>query len=223
MLLNFSRILLNAADGSPGGGSPSGPTTPPTPQAQAASPSFVTKDDLKSFAEEMRNGLFADLRRAGALGKDSKPKRGDEAPASEQPPVTQAGPDPMKLRELDRAVARLGGAAKLSDAAYKRMERAFVEEGPGDAATWAKEYLGDFGIAPQTAGATTPSQTTTHDPNRQPVSNAGGVPGSAIPLEERSLIGMSESDVNHLIKTKGLQWYARRYTQDMRGRRILIK
>jgi hypothetical protein len=225
-LFLFKRILMNAADGSPGGGSSPAPTSPTNPPAQGgAQPQYVTKDDLKSFADEMRNGLFADARRAGMLGKDSKTKQpqrgGDEDPPSSSPATA---PDPMKFRELDRAVTRLGFADKLDDTAFKRMERAFIEEAPTDAAAWVKGFLGGFGLA-QSAPATAAEQkptTTVTDPKRPPVSNAGGVPTSQVPIEERSLIGMSESDINHLVKTKGIQWVRQTLYRQLRGVRVQV-
>jgi hypothetical protein len=218
----FLRILMNAADGSPGGGAPPAPGAPAPAPAQGQ-PQGLTRDDLKSFADDVRNGVFADLRRAGVLGKEPKSKRGDEEPVAGTPPAPPAA-DPMKLRELDRALGRLGAADKLSDAAYKRMERAFVEEAPTDTAAWAKDYLGGYGFAQPAPGSAAGGQqaSTVSDPNKPPVSNAGGVPNPNVPIEERSLIGMSESDINHLVKTKGPQWVRKRLYEQLRGVRVKV-
>lgn len=210
----IKRFLMTEADGSPGNGAAPPAPAPAEPPAQGAP--VVDVEAIKAAAAQAaRDAAYAELRRNGALGKD-KPKANGEAVPTPAPP-----PDLGRLRQLDRAVARTPHAARLSDAAYSRLERAFIEEAPSDAGVWLKDYFEGLGIAPTAA----PAASTAQPPARSasPVSDGGTPPVSKVSLEEADLRSLTESDRDHLIRTKGAGWYMRKLAEQDKGRLVRIR
>jgi hypothetical protein len=187
--------------------------TPAEPQAQGAAPAFDLDAFAAKVAEQTRNSMFAELRKAGVLGKQPKSV---EAPANVGPAPAQ--PDMSRLRQFDRAIARTGQA--LQDAAIARMESAFVAESPSDADAWVREYLGSFGVA---APQPTPSQTATA-PARvgPPASDGGAPPPSRVPLEQQDILRMSEGDRTALVKQIGPAEFSRRLLSQASGKTYRI-
>jgi hypothetical protein len=190
------RILMTEADASPGGGSPETPPKPNTTDQPPAQAATLTRDDLKAFAKEMRDGIFADLRKAGAFEKKTKAPPPPEPTDSEvQPSSAPPAPDLMKLRELDRAIAISGH--KVGSAAYKRIEREFTTDAPTNAEEWVKEYFADMGVAPPQAPP--PPTTKGADPppapkNDRPASDRGTPPAPRLPDNEVDLFSLSPEE-----------------------------
>lgn len=218
------RILMNAADASPGGGpATSSNSTPapapnpsPTPQAQGDGQP-LTLDGVKPVLMQLvRDALNADARRSGS-GKQPQPKpknNGASAPTF----------DGARYRELDRAVTRAGMAETLSGTAYRRLERAFADENPEDAESWVADYFAGLGVAKSkpttTATNTTATTAVTAAPTTPPVSDRGAPPAVQAPLEERDLTTLSAADRAALIQSKGLDWYVKTLARQQAGKRI---
>lgn len=184
------------------------------PQAQGAAPAFDLDAFAAKVAEQTRNSMFAELRKAGVLGKQPKSV---EAPANVGPAPAQ--PDLSRLRQFDRAIARTGQS--LQDAAVARMESAFLAEAPTDADAWVRDYLGSFGVAapptqPPTHNATAPARVG------PPASDGGAPPPSRIPLEQQDILRMSEGDRAALVKQIGPAEFSRRLLAQASGKTYRI-
>lgn len=96
MFQRLSKCLMNEADGGSGNGAPAAPAAPAQPPASsAAAPAPVVPVDQLAgvIAEQMaslRNGIFADLRKAGVF----KEARTQEAPAPAPQPAPSHAPTP---------------------------------------------------------------------------------------------------------------------------------
>lgn len=233
MLIRITRYLMNVADGSPGGGAPAAPGAPvvtPTPApapapAQGAAPTIdrATEDAL---IKKGRDAAFAELRRNGHLKKSYvEPNDGDGAGGSNGKPATPASNDSSAYRRLDRALNRSGHAARLSDAQYGRLERAFAAETPDDADGWVKDYFDGLGAAPP-AGAPPATTTTTVTPPATgatpPVTARGTPAASQVPIEEANLLKLTDDDRKALIASKGLKWFTQKYQEQLKGVRIKV-
>jgi hypothetical protein len=216
--MNLRRILMNAADASPGSGA--APAVAPTtePQAQGAAP--LTMDSVAKLVADalvqQRNSIFAEMRR----GRDDEKK-----PAKATSASSDAAPDVSRLRQLDRALARTPHASKLSDSQYARLERAFVTESPDDASSWLTDYFGDVGsaAAPAAAGTTAPNSAATAARTGAPASDGGAPAASQVPVDERRIVGMSQTDVEHLVKTKGPAWLSAKLRTELKGVSVRVK
>lgn len=202
------RIFMNEADASPGGGTATpAPAAPPasTP-AQEATPA-VSIDQVKNLMSEtltgFKNALFADMRKAGALGKE-KPNGDSTTTPTATPPA--AAPATSGLTEADlearleqeRVITRVQVENKLSEAAIKRMKSALKAEKPDDIAAWTSSYLADLGLV-RTTDPSTPSAVTapTVAPNGAPASDKGSpAPSGAVGWRHefaQNPIGMSKA------------------------------
>lgn len=172
------RIFMNEADSGSGNGAsvppppapaapsaaPTAPESPPSP-----SPQFVTKADLEAFG----NGLFANFRKAGLLGKE-KPSEPTPPPSpTPSAPSAQAGLTGADLDarfELERVVASREGKHGLSEAQTKRLRAALHGVSRESIAAEADSYLADLGLVkatppPQPATPQTPATPAPAKPN----------------------------------------------------------
>lgn len=220
------RILRNQEGASPGGGAAPPPAQQPTtPPAQGAAP--LTRDDLKSFADDVRNGVFAELRRSGVLA--DKPKAKAAAKDDETPNGTTAQPaaDP---RRFDRTMVRLGIGPKLSERQMMALERDFLADNPSDPDAFIKQWASDFGIAleqPKPAGTAAAGaqqqgqgqaqqQTVT-----QPITARGAPPPSQVPVEEVNLWTCSQADRDAYANKHGASKYFERLREQ--GKNVKVK
>lgn len=242
--MHLRRILMNAADKSPGSGAP--PPTPPTPgqnpppttpaeggapPAGAPANGAVTLEAIQGMITAGHDKIFADLRRAGVLGSTTPKPTPKPTPApSGDPnaaPAAAPAPDISELRALDRALTR-SGRTNLDEAAYRRLERSYVEERPANAEQWVTDYFQGFGVPvggasspAQTPATPAPAGTPAAAPNGQPpASNRGAPAAPQVPLEEQSLLTMSAADRAALIKSKGLKVYTEMYAKQVGGMTI---
>lgn len=213
------RILMSEADSSGGNGavvpsvvSPPSESAAPVPTAPAGGV------DVDTIATKVRDSLFAELRRAGVFEKQ-KPA----APVAKgESPSANPQPDPLKLRALDRALAKTGLASSLSDSQYQRAERAFAAEDPPDVESWTRDYFAGFG-APNPSPVTQPAPQPAQPANARPASDRGSPPAPQVPLYEQKLRDLSEADRSALIKEKGLQWYRTKLAADLKGQPIKLR
>lgn len=184
------RIFMTEEGGSPGGGA-----APPAPEQPAASPvpSAEVLDQMKSAMNEViggfrteltswKNGIFADLRKSGALGK---------AQPTETPPTPSPAPTPTAapasasltmdqvetMLEQTRVIERASVENGLTDAQVKRMKGALKAEAPEDVASWTKAYLADMGLVKAPATPTNPTAPNPSvSPSTQPPASDKGSP-----------------------------------------------
>lgn len=211
----FKRILMNQVDASPGNSSGAAAADVPAaevqPQAQGAAVVTMTQVELdaamaaavdKGFAKA-RDSFHAEARRTSAAPKAKI--KGDEAP-----PVT-APLDPLKLRSLDRALAKSGLASRLSDTQYQRAEKAYAAEDPENAEAWVADYFNGFNAAAPIANPPATAQATTAAPaqptNAQPASSRGAPPAPQVPLDEMNVWTMSVADRDAFIAKHGTKKY----------------
>ncbi len=228
------RIFMTEADGSPGGGAvaadPAAPTAAPTAPESPAAPltaeavasivSAAMDGKLKAF----ENGLFANARKAGLLGKD-KPAS-DPAPTSQPTPsapvAAQAGLTGADLDarfELERVIATREGKYGLNEAQTRRLRSALSGVPRESLPSEADSYLADVGLAKATPSpAPTTSQTQTTAPVKPNVSDRG----TAAPIDSRDFEGvlnsrpfeMTQHDVDDLTlkhgHDKGMQMFQER-------------
>ena len=118
------RVYMAAEDS--GGKSivPPATSTPPAPPAQGApdpKPAPATID-VATLVKEIRDGVFADLRRTGLL-KKSAIRELEGGTAKPGDPATPAPAlDLSAARAFDRTIGRLGYANNLSERQYARAE-----------------------------------------------------------------------------------------------------
>lgn len=209
------RILRNQADGSPGGGTPppasAAPAGQPAPQASGAAPALDTAQVealAAALLPKLKDGVFAEARRAGLLGK--KPASGEGTAEAPRPTSTT-----VNFRPLDRAIATSG--RQLNEAAYNRIEKAFAEEQPENATSWLADYFGGLGAPAPAAPATTQQQSAATTGNTPPVTQRGTPPAPQVPIEERPIMSMSDEDRQHFIDTKGVRAYVEKLNREKKA------
>jgi hypothetical protein len=211
------RILRNQEGSSPGNGAAPQPPaqTPAEPQAQGAA-----QLDARKLAEEVRNSVFAEMRKAGLLGK-----RADEQPATTPAtPPAQASPQPVDTQTLiarERAFSRAmaGSGRQMSDAQVARMERAYEAEAPPDPAGWVKGYLADmFGTASGTI--------TTPGPSGPPRSDHGSPAPVSTNADTIDPWRLSEDQVREMVRRDGMaavgKMASARMRRSLSGQRLII-
>lgn len=238
--MQLRRILMNAVDKGGGSGAPAPTPTPApgqtpaptpaptpdpnaapagTPQAQGAA---LSPEAIAQIAAGVRDGVFAELRKAGVLGNTNPKPKPTPAPAPNGDPNAAATPpDISELRALDRALTR-AGRTNLDETAYRRLERSFTEERPANVEQWVTDYFQGFGVPAAAASAQTPATPAPAGtpapgaPNGQPSASDRGAPAAPkLPLEEQNLLTMSDADKQALIKQKGLKFFSELYTKQV--------
>jgi hypothetical protein len=193
-----NRFLMNEEDGSPGGGSaPPAPAEPPaTPAAAPAPEPTIPISQLKSVIGEvfgeLRNGIFADLRKAGALKKD-EPTPPVKQPAAAPASTGLTAAEVQQMLERDRVLTRAEVEHKLTPAQAKRMRSIIEVDGPEDVTGWVSSFVTDMGIA-RTDTSTPATPSTPALPNAAPISDRGAAaPAGAVGwrYELNNPIGMS--------------------------------
>lgn len=181
---------MNEADGSPGGGAvPAVPAEPPAAPA-APAPAAVTVDQVKSLMTEMltgfKNATFAELRKAGALGKEKSSPDPTAAPSPQSPAAAVPASTGLSLAEVEamleqqRVVTRAAVEHKLTDAQVKRLNNALKTDKPEDIAAWTNTYLTDMALVKQPDQPSTPvTPASAPQPGGAPISDKGSpAPGS---------------------------------------------
>ena len=133
-----TRVFRNQEGASPGGGAPAAPAEPDasTGTAAPAAPA-LTPDLLKSMiaeavagiGTEVKNGVFAELRRAGALKQDKPASTPTSEPAPPSPSAPQAGISAADMKafvERTRTIERMAAKNEWTDAQLRRAESAMA-------------------------------------------------------------------------------------------------
>jgi hypothetical protein len=221
MLIKPTLFLRNEEGGSPGGGSI---PTPPIPAAAPAAtqPAAIPVDQLKEVVggmlTEFRNGIFADLRRTGALKPDKPVEHPSPTPVAQHAPGAPA-PAGVSMADMERsieikfAVQQMRSEHGLSDAQATHLKTHLDHSRPSDAFSAAKSYLSDLGLAKVSAPnpvtqntappvAVAPSQTT-------PIKTANlGAPAPGDSVDVEALVtsqplNMSGHDYDNLVAKVG--------------------
>lgn len=218
--MQLKRFLMNEEGGSPGGGS-APPAAPPSPPAStgAATPAepTVPVSQLKAVIGEVfgefRNGLFADLRKSGALGKE-KPAEPSQQPQPQSLSVAApassglSADDVQSMMLQERVFARAEAEHKLTDTQVEWMRTALKGVPAGELTTKASAFLRSMGIAkgasePSTQPpAAAPVQSTTPPISDKGAPSPGGVTAWQRELTENPL-GMSPAAVTAMMSELG--------------------
>ncbi len=221
-----NRMLMNSQpnDGAPTG-APPGQVAPVSPPAQgtAAEPSML--DQIAKLIDtkmaEQRNGIFADLRKTGAFGKAAKNQ--EEAAT---PSTTGLTDDVQQLIARERAFTRAAATAKLTDAQFGRMERAWQADKPDDSSGWVRDYLADLGVQQPTAPAAPQVQPA---PVRSgpPASDSGSPAPVTAPSDQSEPWRMTDDDYQSLVRRDGIPAVGAKFREQfhraLKGRRIRLK
>lgn len=210
--MRINRILRNQEDSSPGSGATvtPAPTPAPAPSGAAATPPVpvdALKEVLGPVLSEFRNGIFADLRKAGAFKPDKPVEHPNPTPTPQQAPGAPnaaAGlsvADVEAMLERERVITARATKYELTDAQIRRMKSALSGVAADQFAIEADAFLNDLGLV-RTAAATQQSQpvqpqvTQVAQPsNQHPASDKGSpAPGGVLDWEREfaeNPIGMS--------------------------------
>lgn len=207
--------LQQEADASNGGGAAPAPTT--------AQGSVLDGDTLRALTGEIRNAVFAELRRSGALREPSektapKPTRAEPAgDVEERLAALQA--DSVRMRAYDRACASLG----LDDDQAAMLEGMYRSANVGP--EQAREWLVTTATKLKLTGRTTvnpPQSTPPASPSRS-VSDAGAPSAPLAATEDTSALVMSPADRAAYIKQHGMAAFRAKVQRDARGSRVGIR
>lgn len=216
------RMLMNSQpdDGSPGGGAPDGTGAPSAPAQGAAAPDVLgqVKELIAGEMKGIRDGIFADLRRSGALGKEKQP---EAAQPSGDRPLTAA--DVERISRREREFGRL--TSGLTDDQAALMERLYRAERPDDAdlPTWVRTTRTTLGFDRQGGVPTHNQPRNLAAPTGPPVSDAGSPAAPHVVTEDTPLMQLSAEDRMHLLKTKGAAWYNATLRAQLKGVRVVLK
>jgi hypothetical protein len=195
-----NRFLMNEEDASPGGGSvppaPAEPTATPAaaPAPEPAIPISQLKSVIGEVFGELRNGIFADLRKAGALKKD-EPVTPAKQPAAAPASTGLTAAEVQQMLERDRVLTRAEIEHKLTPAQAKRMRGILEADRPEDVSGWVSSFVTDMGLV-RTETSTPATPSTPAVPNTAPISDRGAAaPAGAVGwrYELNNPIGMSSA------------------------------
>lgn len=183
----FSGPSLEPDDGDGGGTVDLPAAVEPEQQAQG-----VSLDQMKDMFAEFKNGIFADLRRSGAMNKKKEQKQEHKIEPSD---------DIQSLMARERSFERATSGKNLSENALKRLERAFHADSPDDVSVWVSEYLSDFGLSDSENGkSSSPGDNINASDN--PVTNLPA-PAGTTPVETRDPYEYTTDDVEALVHKHG--------------------
>lgn len=207
-------FLRNEEDGSPGGGT-APPAPAPSPAANEGAAASVTVDDIKnvvgSMMSELRNGIFADLRKAGALKQDKtqdeKPRQSAPKEAPPAPAPTFSMEDVQRLLDIRDVSNRMRNERKATDAQIARFEKSLQYEKPENILSYATTWFDDLGIGKaetnQQGQAPAPKLVATPAPISDKGSPApGGVHDWQRELAENP-VGMSDANWRRMVAELG--------------------
>lgn len=138
------------------------------------------------IAAQVKNGVHADLRRAGIYDK-ATPSPTAPAPkpaAAELPGASGPGMTAAEVQQLlarERAFERTVAPAALNDRQRARMEESYQAVNPSDPAEWARGYLDDLGIGNKNASPSTPINASQQTPASAQPAPAAPAPARATP------------------------------------------
>jgi hypothetical protein len=208
--------LQQEADSSPGGGAAPAPTT--------AQGTALDGDTLRALTGEIRNAVFAELRRSGALREPAsaekpapKPSRAEPAgDVEERLAAIQA--DSVRMRAYDRACASLG----LDDDQSAMLESLYrsANIAPEAAREWLGSAVSKLKLAGRTAATPIPN-TPTGSPSRS-VSDAGAPAQPLAATEDTSALLMSPADRAAFIKQHGMAAFKAKVQRDAKNTRVGI-
>lgn len=235
------KYLMNEQDGSPGGGAvpntPAQPTAPNGAAEPAATAPQIPADVLKSalgevlagVLPELRNGIFADLRKAGVF-KPEKPTAPESPPATTAAQSASMSPSDVKtMLAYDRAITRAEVEHKLTDRQSTRMRAALEVDKPDDVGAWAASYLTDMGLmkSAATVAPATPLQPATPPAPAAPTAPVASKPnisdkGPAAPSDARDSeaiydnrpLDATHHDFERLVLKKGNREQALQFAAD---------
>ncbi len=196
--MKLKRIYMNEVDSSPGGGAVT-PAQAAVPAQGAPVVASIPVEQAKAMFGEMlgefRNGIFADLRKAGAFGKE-KPAEATNAGTTASPAGISAA-DVKTMLERERVITRAATQHALNDAQLKRMNSALGADNPEDVSAWTSSYLTDMGLVKATAPVTQIAVTA--------ATTAQALPVAAAPSALAHVDGLTQTGLPDLFNMSAAQ------------------
>jgi len=181
--MKLKPILRNEEGASPGGGAAPAQSQPAAQQGAQPAAATIPVDAIEGIVTkavaaalpELRNGIFADLRRDGAFKKDKPTEQPAAATATSAPAAGLSVADVEAMLERERVIASRAAKHDLNDNVVRRMKSALQGVEASRFAAEADSFLSDLGLvkAPtaQPAATTQPAQPQPSNP--QPLSDKG--------------------------------------------------
>lgn len=225
MFIRFARILMQKADAPAGGGQ-----IPPSSQAEAtaqpgANPPAAQPDMaalVKDVVGQVRDSMFAELRKAGVLGGGKSGGKGDP-PAGEAPPAsTGQGVSLDEVQAMvtrESAYARALGAASLTPEQEGLVQTLYKAAKPDDPAGFVAATLKTLGIGARSDSTNQMRPAT----NQRPVSDAGGPAPSSQPGGAPTLLKMSEADRADWLRERGPVAFRQQLQKELRGASVKVR
>lgn len=196
------------------------PTAPTTAPAHGPA---LDPEAIRSIAGEVRNAVFAELRRGGVLRDANADKPVAKAPKAEQAGdvedrIAAIQQDNVRMRAYDKACASLG----LDDEQATMLEALYRSANvqPDQAREWLATTAARLKIgARQPTNPTTSTQPTS--PSRS-VSDAGAPVPPAGVTEDTPLLRMSPADRQAWADRHGGDAFRRKLRDEMRRTRVEI-
>jgi hypothetical protein len=198
--MKLNRILRNEEGASPGGGAV--PPAPVEPQAQAEPP--VTMSALKELlgtlkteiVTEAKNGVNADLRRAGVFKKTKDDEPPPSAAAAAPATTGLSAAEVQAMLKRDRVVTTRSMKHELDPAKVRWLESALQGVEPERLDEVADSFLNELGLAKAAANtAPQPPSPQIQPGAHAPISDKGSpAPGGVLDWEREfaeNPIGMS--------------------------------
>lgn len=202
--MKLNPILRNEEGASPGGGAAPAQPQPAAQQGAQPAPVAIPVDAIKGVVSEaiaaalpeLRNGIFADLRRDGAFKKEKPAEQPAASTAAAAPAAGLSVADVEAMLERERVIASRAAKHDLNDNVVRRMKSALAGVEASRFAVEADSFLSDLGLVkapPQPAAAAQAAQPQPSNP--QPLSDKGApVPGGVLDWEreyQENPMGMS--------------------------------
>lgn len=192
--MKLKPILRNEEGASPGGGAAPAQSQPAAQQGAQPAAATIPVDAIEGIVTkavaaalpELRNGIFADLRRDGAFKKDKPTEQPAAATATSAPAAGLSVADVEAMLERERVIASRAAKHDLNDNVVRRMKSALQGVEASRFAAEADSFLSDLGLvkAPTQQQTAAPAVAQPQPSNPQPISDKGApVPGGVLDWE----------------------------------------
>lgn len=197
-------------------------TAPTTAPAQGPA---LDSEAIRSIAGEVRNAVFAELRRGGVLRDVTADKSVTKAPKAEQAGdvedrIAAIQQDNVRMRAYDKACASLG----LDDEQATMLEALYRSANvqPDQAREWLATTASRLKIGSRSNSQPNTQPTTQASPSRS-VSDAGAPAQPLAVTEDTSALDMSPADRAAYIKRHGIAAFRQKVQRDSKGVRVSIR
>jgi hypothetical protein len=225
----FKRILMNAADTSPGNGAVPPPAAVP-PTTATPAPGAPTPNPLEDLVTRLATQVETLSKSVNSLHATDRRVREGKPPAKsdDKDGTVPIADDPSSLLALRDAFDDSTSDLKLTKGQRQLVREAVMAKRlhPGDVDGFVTDYVSRAGWT--ATNASTPSApaaaaTPLAPTNDRPASDRGSPPPPKVPLAEADLLTMSDSDRAALIREKGIKWFVEKTRAQGKGRAVAFR